>query len=835
MNPARILTVCMAAMLAGGSAALAADPAAGKNAPAPGIAAKVQALTGAETRIVWLRHKQWGGRVTDTVDGGAGFSIMAFDTDGKRERELVPEGEFHNPLISPSGRRVIYSAKTDGKLRIHCVDWNGANSRILSDGFALWPWRDPATGIEWVYASNERYGAFVERFQIDKPEVKERLYTGPVSCRFAVSADGTRAAGEFSWPNAGMLYFRTGQVDRKNYRNGCNTYIAPDNSYMVTGMTGSHELVTLYKPDGSSRDISVVPPGLKPLKDGGRGVMWNPKWASDARHMVVAGPFRNLGPDRADIWLGQFAADFNSIAKWVQVTDNDFMDVYAYAWIETGLGQFGGEAPYVVEVSADRLGGEWEISYGDGTTERTTAIRHTYTKAGRFALVARQGKRELKGTVDVRPQKPPKVTGALLLDDTHVLVTFDEPVQAPSGKVELSPQTAAKSFQLSDDGTELVAEFSAPLPKTGAAIKLQGFADLAQTPNPLTRNKRPVARPKWPGRLTGVACLWQGAKGVNRCYHEAKKTFVKTSIAIAAGRLDRNGALVLSGGAAVDAETVANIGQTVRAAKAINLELVLHPAEPKLPAASGLLPILVLRGPDELGFVVGQKEDKLVLRAKTVEGGTQEFTLGVPSTRHASQVVISYTPGKLFAQLDDKKAVESETLNGSPLPDDAARGYAELLLGTPAAAGQPAWKGKIEALAVHGRALDKEELSRDRLAMAGILSGRKTPPQIEVQATLIGKSKIPDPREIAPYRNALIVNEYRVKKVLKGRYAQKTIRVAQWGMLDLKATPLAAQEPGTSVKLVLETFADHDELVPELISDTLKENFDLTLYTDVNL
>ena len=88
---------------------------------------------------------------------------------------------------------------------------------------------------------------------------------------------------------------------------------------------------------------------------------------------------------------------------------------------------------------------------------------------------------------------------------------------------------------------------------------------------------------------------------------------------------------------------------------------------------------------------------------------------------------------------------------------------------------------------------------------------------------------------MAPYRNALVVNEYSVDKVLKGVYAGKTIRVAQWGMLDLKPTPLAAQEPGTSVKLVLETFADHDELVPELISDTLKENFDLTLYTDVNL
>jgi hypothetical protein len=70
-----------------------------------------------------------------------------------------------------------------------------------------------------------------------------------------------------------------------------------------------------------------------------------------------------------------------------------------------------------------------------------------------------------------------------------------------------------------------------------------------------------------------------------------------------------------------------------------------------------------------------------------------------------------------------------------------------------------------------------------RSSRAAVLAKRKTLPRIEVQATLVAKSK----------------------------------------------------EPGASVKLVLETFADHEELVPELISDTLKEDFDLKLYTDVNL
>jgi len=199
----------MAAMIVAGGAALAAEPAAGKTAPAPGIAAKVLKLTGAETRIVWLRNKQWetskGG-----VDGGVDFLIMAFDTGGKGERELVPAvpaGEIYNPLISPDGRRVIYSTGKNWKQNLmHCVDWNGANHRILGEGFAQWPWRDPATGIEWVYTSSSFYeGGFVDRFQLDNPEIRERVYKGPVNQHFSLSADGTRAAAEVPWPNVGMI------------------------------------------------------------------------------------------------------------------------------------------------------------------------------------------------------------------------------------------------------------------------------------------------------------------------------------------------------------------------------------------------------------------------------------------------------------------------------------------------------------------------------------------------------------------------------------------------------------------------------------------------------
>jgi hypothetical protein len=65
----------MAAMLVAGL--FAAAPAA-----AADLATQIRQLTGAETRIVWLRNKQWETKNStfNPVDGVVGCSIMAFDT-----------------------------------------------------------------------------------------------------------------------------------------------------------------------------------------------------------------------------------------------------------------------------------------------------------------------------------------------------------------------------------------------------------------------------------------------------------------------------------------------------------------------------------------------------------------------------------------------------------------------------------------------------------------------------------------------------------------------------------------------------------------------------------
>lgn len=844
VNTHRLSALVMAAMLVAASAAPAAESAAGRKAPAQGVEAKVLELTGAETRIVWLRHRQWES-YQGSLDGGSGYSLMAFDTGGKGERELVPEGELYNPLISPSGRRVIYTAKTDGKLQIHGVDWNGENGRTLGDGFALWTWRDPATGIEWVYAgsSGGKDGTLVERFQLDGPDTRERMYTGRVSNRFSLSADGTRAVGEFPHPETGMLYPRTGQLDRKDYRSGCNSYIAPDNTYFVTIMAGGHDLVTLYKPDGRSHDVRVIPPGLKPLKNGGNGCMWNPKWASDARHLVVAGPFKNLGPDRADIWLGQFADDFNSIAKWVQVTDNDFMDVYAFVWVDPGLGRYAGEAPYTLAVPAAVTGpGDWRWDFGDGASG--TEGTHAYRNTGTYTVTARQGDRTLEGTVRVAAQEAPRVLSTAVLDDRRVLLSCSEPVQVADGRVTLASGAAATKLSLDSEGSGIIAEFPAPL-AARETLTVTGVTDRAQVPNAVAAAETHVVRPDWPSNRAGLTYLWQNARTRNLILDArfglpastAIGTFSNHQLSVPA-RFNRFGAAAAEGGGFVlDPGSPRRIYGGIAKTHQFSFEIVVASSDLAQTKGNDDKPIAIVDwgyGWRNGVFWLLQEQDTLLvgLSKKWGDPKPEVFEMATLPDTKPHHVIVSLAPKRLAFYLDGKKVKEIDPSPASfievgPPPFQLAAHSPD--------AHKNIWRGTFEYLAMYDRFIEESEAAKNAAAVAAALAQRKALPRIELQATLVAKSQIPAPGQMAPYRNALVVNEYEVEQVLTGTYAPKTIRVAQWGVIDLKPTPLAALQPGASVKLVLETFTDHDELVSELISDTLEENFDLTLYTDVNL
>jgi hypothetical protein len=107
------------------------------------------------------------------------------------------------------------------------------------------------------------------------------------------------------------------------------------------------------------------------------------------------------------------------------------------------------------------------------------------------------------------------------------------------------------------------------------------------------------------------------------------------------------------------------------------------------------------------------------------------------------------------------------------------------------------------------------------------------PKRLVVEARLASATPIPSPRSIAPYRNALVVNEYEIVKVGEGEYAADRILVAQWAIKDAKVLARAQQRGVGSVsRLTLGRYDAHPELEGERL---LAQGGapDLPLYYDV--
>ena len=102
---------------------------------------------------------------------------------------------------------------------------------------------------------------------------------------------------------------------------------------------------------------------------------------------------------------------------------------------------------------------------------------------------------------------------------------------------------------------------------------------------------------------------------------------------------------------------------------------------------------------------------------------------------------------------------------------------------------------------------------------------------IVVDARVIADVPVPTPRDIAPYRNGLLVLEYEVLEVLDGRYDATTLLVAHWIIRDATLLDTARRPSGTVVRMTLDPYAAHDELEGErLVMDS--DRFDLPLYYD---
>jgi len=356
---------------------------------------KVENLTGAHARVVWMRD------VADnrgTRGETENYRLMGYDSrDGRGVRKILgARGNYFRPLLTPDGRRVVFSKF--GAREVWVVDFDGTNLRRVGDGIAAALWRDPVTGVTWVYGASAPAGAPLVRYPLDDPSKVETVWaktpvTAVMPGNLQLSADGLKMAANLPWPVSGLAQLPDGawvQTDR-----GCWPAIAPDHSYLSWTFAGSHRHLHMHDAWGN-RDWKVKITGAPGLED---EEVYHPRWSNHARFMTFSGPYKKKGKKKnvlqmagagVDISIGRFNEDFTGIEAWVDVTDSKHGEFFPDVWIEGGadyqskFSRPGVPSP-IVEPKVD-LSNEWP------GTDQGLVFLWENNRAGNAAASGRSGK-----------------------------------------------------------------------------------------------------------------------------------------------------------------------------------------------------------------------------------------------------------------------------------------------------------------------------------------------------------------------------------------------------------------------------------------------------------
>lgn len=321
---------------------------------------KIEAFTGDHTRVVWTEVAKPGD--ADAFAVSEKSILRGIDTrDGKGERTLMAElANYSRPLLSHDGTVILYTEKNitrpDGlkhyRPEIYRTDWISGKATKLTDGYAADMWKDPATGIEWVYAVRNIKAAKaialeaseLVRFPLNDPSKVELVYNdtpvGPDNIQ--LSRDGTRASGLFPWPHCGIFRIDNGKWTAVKKSIGCWPSLAPDNSGVSWIFEGEHRHAFFFAEDG--RPDWVV--SFNNAKSVNNHEVYHPRWSNHARFLVISGPYIkttneegsviNKGGVSAQIVIGKFNDDATQVEGWLEITHDDRGEAYPDMWVANG-------------------------------------------------------------------------------------------------------------------------------------------------------------------------------------------------------------------------------------------------------------------------------------------------------------------------------------------------------------------------------------------------------------------------------------------------------------------------------------------------------------------
>ena len=821
------------------------------------------APAGALDGIALTTH--WTQDASNAIHAPRFGNIIRHDIQGSRVMRSTPIytlGDAGYVCIAPTGDRLAF-VRRDGAIVV--IGINGEDPQEVArftTGLKDGKLERASGGIQWPYGEDGQWIYYMDppgdlrRVNVATRQAELVIRFNRASTEFGLSLYATPHTGLFTCRPAeseACIYDMaadTGDLwacPRFGEGEACGMSASPDGAFIAAN-NGGHTLCRIADRSAKIKTVFTLNKWAGNDADGAR--LWQFfRWSVNSMDWIaVTQGGGGMGQDPVQ-WSN--AVIYNWVkGDQIQVTRNGRgeFDYAGGLWdaaapVELALGLHTGEAPFTPSFPAVPPG-KWSWNFGDGKTAGPggAAAPHVYRKPGSYAVTATQGGRTLHGRVTVLEQRAPTAT-VQMADESRLLVRFDEPVRpAADARIELKSGTPVARTVWAEDGRSLLIQLDGRLAKDDALL-VAGIADRAQVPNKLRKSSLPAPTRGWASE-PGIVFLWEAAGKPSLRYDNELGTFTDAcTVAWKAARPDRDGGFALNGGAVFAVNAADAVVRECTAKNAFTIHAVIVPANIYQGNPADARRIIGCNrhygGIDNVNFALGQQADKLVLDvrtrqdAKDRDGKVHRVELCPLASQTPNCVIVSFKPGTLACYLNGKLVKQTDAIPGNLFwgesPDKTG-----LHFGGREDVPYP-WRGTLKAVAISTSFVDSEAAASDYAALSEIIRKRTNVPQIELLARLRAATPVPNPADILPYRAALVVNEYDVEQIASGKYRKKTVRVAQWGIIDGERMPVARAKPGEPARLVLEPWADHPELESEQQIDSLPEDLDLPLYVDVTV
>ena len=687
------------------------------------------------------------------------WRIWKINLDGSGQRQLSPAEtgqEHYCPHISPNGRRLVYISYPKGywsrdplrKLKgpLHLMNADGTNDRVIVDDVRMLAGNRAAVWLndrELLYIGPDR---MTYRLDINTgksvPILKEAAKGEDWSLGYLVNSKLTSATSGV--PTFSIFNGKTKVISLRQKQQGSQPYFSHDGlwGFWMGGAGGPINRINLAS--GQASPIINKSDARLPKE---RNYLYFPMLSRCGRLFAFGASPNQHDPVKSDYDIFVSRIDpktLELIGEPVRYTFDPACDRFPDVFLDSfELGEHKNKAPFTLDVAAlspDLLKGQWICDFGDGTMVKTAPYKHTYTKAGDYEIEARQGEVSLRGRAQIRPATAPQALNVLLKGEREIAVQFDQPVQLQNLSLSLESNAKIERSQLAADGQSLSIFLETKLAGEDILL-LNGIADKAQKPNKMAPVRLTVKPLTWPSTRENLVFLWENGRKPNLVFDATAKTERTFALKTAdEAYFNRDFAMRIDNGAFLVEGADDNLLAACKKSGELSIEATILPANLQ---QSGPTRIISFSSDTSVrNFTIGQEKDKLILRLRTVGADPNraytEISLCPLSATEPNHIVVTYAPGKLICFRNGQEVFKSDALKGNFsnwMPH-------HLLFGDEWGGGRR-WAGTLEGIALYARALSASEIRSDYEQYRAILQSRQPVPRVEVQAKLIGRSKIP--------------------------------------------------------------------------------------------